>query len=61
MSPEEFTSAMKAIADRPPNKRGFVDTEVVHIDMDDLLVKVLRELGYGEGCDVFDGTEKWYE
>lgn len=36
------------------------DIEGDHGEMDKLMVKVLRQLGYGAGCDIFDACEKWY-
>lgn len=36
------------------------DPEGAHVDMDELMVIVLRQLGYGDGCDVFDNQHKWY-
>ena len=34
--------------------------ETAHIDMDEAMCDLLRELGYGEGIDVFEDTPKWY-
>ena len=36
------------------------DYEIAHAKMDNLMAKVLVELGYGEGIAVFDKQEKWY-
>lgn len=35
-------------------------TEDGHRMMDDLMCELLRELGYGEGIDIFRHFEKWY-
>lgn len=53
MKPEEFATKMREIAESG-------DTEAAHGHADDLLVEVLRSLGYGEGCDVFEAMHKWY-
>ena len=34
--------------------------ETAHIVMDNVMCDLLRELGYGEGVDVFEDTPKWY-
>lgn len=36
------------------------DTEMAHILADELMCKLLRELGYGEGVDIFEKMDKWY-
>ena len=54
MTPEEFTKEMKAVAKFPP------DVEAGHSSGDELLCKVLRELGYGEGVEIFENMDKWY-
>ena len=36
------------------------DTEVAHYSADDLLCKMLDDLGYSEGVTVFKGMKKWY-
>lgn len=35
-------------------------TEMAHILADELMCKLLRELGYGEGVDIFKKMDKWY-
>ena len=44
-----------------PNPLFEVDEVPVHIEMDELLCKVLKSLGYGEGIKIFENTNKWYE
>lgn len=36
------------------------DEEVCHEKMDDLMCSTLRNLGYGEGVDIFENTPKWH-
>ena len=55
MTPEEFALTMSDIRKRSEN-----DPEVCHVRMDDCLCDTLRELGYGEGIDIFNDTYKWY-
>lgn len=55
MTPEEFEKQMREIAD---SSRG--DPEAAHATADELMQKVLKELGYGAGADVFDDVYKWY-
>lgn len=54
MNPQEFKAAMQKIADECAG-----DNERVHAEMDDLMLQLLRKLGYGDGCDIFDNTEMW--
>lgn len=36
------------------------DEEICHEEMDALMCETLRDLGYGEGVDIFEETPKWY-
>lgn len=36
------------------------DTEVNHIEADDLLCNLLVDLGYQEVVDAYDKIDKWY-
>lgn len=54
ITPEEFEERMKEI------KNKNYDTEGCHIDMDDLMCKVLCRLGYSKGIEVYNDTGKWY-
>lgn len=56
MTPKEFYEKMKELSD----EEGFMDSEYVHGNMDDLMCEVLTSLGYGEGVKVFKDTLKWY-
>lgn len=53
MTPQEFRDKMSDALDN-------WDTETAHANADDLMCRVLRELGYGEGVDIFESTPKWY-
>lgn len=55
MLPEDFYKQMKEILNRYEN-----DEEICHIRMADLMCNVLRNLGYGDGIDIFDEAPKWY-
>jgi hypothetical protein len=59
MTPKEFLDAMKKIHEEQRHEQRH-DCEVMHGQMDDLMGKVLKELGYTEGVDYFDSVEKWY-
>ena len=57
-TPEAFAERMQEIRDRYSDKNE--DEECRHIEMDELMMSVLRELGYSEGVAIFDDTPKWY-
>ena len=55
MTPYEFAEKMwriKVDQDSTPEYR--------HIDADDLICELLKELGYGDGVRYFEDMEKWY-
>ena len=55
MSPKEFKEEMiviREVADGHPER--------FHIEADDLICKVMRDLGYGDGIDIFEEHERWY-
>jgi hypothetical protein len=54
MSPAEFAERMRKIAE------VVGDPEASHGEGDQLMTELLCQLGYGEGCDVFDKMPKWY-
>lgn len=58
MSPEEFAIQMREAYETHWMKAG--DEEAVHIVMDGIMCNILRQLGYGEGIDIFDSTPMWY-
>lgn len=51
-TPEEFAQMMR--------NQMSGDNEVAHVEMDELMVELLRRLGYGEAMDVFEKQDKWY-
>ncbi len=55
ITPEQAASEMERIRN---DKNG--DTELLHAEMDDLMVKLLRQLGYEAAAEIFDNTYKWY-
>ena len=54
-TPEEFKENMEDMQTKHAS-----DIEAVHVIMDNLMCKVLVELGYKEGVDIFNDTEKGY-
>lgn len=54
MNPEEFALMADKIA-----KDCQGDPEMSHSNLDDLMAKVLRELGYGKGVDIIESTIRW--
>ena len=55
MTPEQFKSKMGDIFP----VAGY-DEEGAHSMADDVILDLLRQLGYGEGADIFDDANKWY-
>jgi hypothetical protein len=53
MTPLEAAEKARAIV-----KGG--DTEIVHYELDELLLKVAGRAGYGELVEIFVEAEKWY-
>lgn len=58
MTKEEFY--LKMLALKQLKEAGEISTEDVHIDADGLMCKLLTELGYGDGVEVFYNLPKWY-
>lgn len=54
-SPEEFEKQMKEVVDKYPD-----DPEASHGKMDDLMMDLLNNLGYGAAVKVFDDSHRWY-
>ena len=54
ITPQEFARKMRQVGEQN------ADVEICHKAADELLLEVLRQQGYGEGCDVFDSMNKWY-
>ena len=55
MTPQEFHDAMIALDEKYAG-----DKETLHARADDLLCKVLTELGYEKGLLVYETMDKWY-
>ena len=55
MTPQQFTEAMRSLLHRTS-----LEPEAAHLEADQLMCELLRQLGYGEGIDLFDGLQKWY-
>ena len=36
------------------------DNEIAHVEADDLLCRLLQELGYSEVVEVYEKVGKWY-
>lgn len=53
MTPKEFAEKMQLIVDEE-------NTELGHIEMDNLMCELLKSLGYEEGAEIFDNALKWY-
>ena len=62
MTPEEFAKAMKKASDNLNDTTGhpYYDEEDAHSKMDGIMADLLRQLGYGEGIDIFENTNKWH-
>lgn len=56
MNSEEIKKEMVKIG-IPPQE---FDVEGWHSEADELLIKVLRDLGYDELCDWWESGTKWY-
>jgi len=50
----EFNEKMKYIAE---NQWRTVDA---HMEMDAVMCNTLEKLGFGNGVEIFEDTEKWY-
>lgn len=58
MTPEEFKKEMEFIASR--TREDGYDQEDRHRAADCLMMAVLEEHGYQDGCEVFEKMPKWY-
>lgn len=59
MTPEEFKQAMADVYHEHWRPNHY-DEEDGHIAMDTIMCDLLRDLGYGEGIDIFKSAHKWY-
>ena len=67
MTPTEFAKKMKDLRENGPYPDGYWvterdpnDIEDMHVQMDELMCEVLKDLGYSEGVETFTLTAKWY-
>ena len=58
MTKEEFYHEMLALEET--YAVALDDKELFHTKADELMCKLLIELGYGQGVEVFLDTPKWY-
>jgi len=59
MTPEEFVDKMRNTIEKCYSSPR-CDAEDIHYDLDMCMCDLLRELGYGEGVDIFLAQERWY-
>ena len=55
MNTKEFYENMRLIKEKYKN-----DPEVLHLEMDNLMCTLLKDLGYGDGIEVFNSCEIFY-
>lgn len=55
MNTKEFYEKMLAIKEKYKD-----DPEVLHGEMDNLMCTLLKDLGYGDGVEVFNSSEIFY-
>lgn len=55
LTPVEFEEAMKEIV-----AEHVGDSEAAHANIDDLMMRLLEALGYGEGLKQVDNVDMWY-
>ena len=61
MTPDEFRLQMKEISDGVKvESDGYSDVEASHMQADGLMLDMLKELGYGQGAEIFEKMGKWY-
>jgi hypothetical protein len=66
MTPDEFKEKMAALYEANARETGWMPdvpgkAEIAHKAADELLCECLRQLGYGEGVDIYKSKPKWYE
>lgn len=54
-TPESVEAAMKNLVDI-----SLIDAEVAHGLADDIMVELLRSLGYGAAMDAYESMTRWY-
>lgn len=68
MTPEEFANKMRDVIEECNSSYTLIngqrvprcDAEDIHYELDMCMCNLLRELGYGEGVDIFLAQERWY-
>ena len=60
ITPAEFEDKMKDIEYRLENRVDGYYEEDAHIDADAVMCKVLKDLGYTKGVEIFERMPKWY-
>ena len=53
LTPQEFAEKMRELSEM-----NYVES--AHGPMDNLMCETLKALGYGEGVEIFENTDKWY-
>ena len=53
LTPQEFAEKMKSLAEKE-------SVQCRRMDMDNLMCETLKALGYEEGVEIFENTDKWY-
>ena len=60
-TPEEFAKDMADISKMLEDEEWIgLNTERAHVRADELMCEILKQLGYGEGVDIFNNMPKWY-
>lgn len=59
ITPKRFKKLMHDIF-RPDAEDEWQDVEDTHYEADLLMLRVLKSLGYEEGCEIFEQADKWY-
>ena len=57
ITPDDFNNIMLKIEKEYGHGE---DEEEFHLEADELINQVMRELGYGDGMDIFVRNPKWY-
>ena len=60
MTPINFAKKMRSIINDNIDREGHYDCECGHLAMDNLMCDLLRDLGYGDGIDIFEDSGRWY-
>jgi hypothetical protein len=59
MTPEEFAEKLRAIYSYR-NSIGAEEPERTHEEADCLIIELLKAIGYSEGAQLFEESERWY-